>query len=309
MNRTEIAGELVRVAKELTAVHQGEVYNLDLRKAISDAKSWAIPQWRNLVKRLYRQSDGLVMVEKVRGDVADVYNAVNPAARMLGSIQVPVSALKNASVRSEDMNNEQVARELVKIAKDIVGRGFKMTRDFYAPRGVKPYTPHGTDLAIYEYEKDGLLYAAAFVGKQSKPIWHYRFKDKSQRTRMIDKSIEDRKRALKHKADRRKERKEFKHDLKVGDILSGSWGYDQTNVEFYQVIGTTEKSVVIREIASRVVKSTPPQDYVVPVEGKFTGPKMTKRVGPGGLVKIKSYLTVSKWNGKPKYETSFGFGH
>lgn len=38
-----------------------------------------------------------------------------------------------------------------------------------------------------------------------------------------------------------------------GDILSCSWGYDQTRVDFYQVVKVTAKTVTVREIAKRYV--------------------------------------------------------
>ncbi len=47
-----------------------------------------------------------------------------------------------------------------------------------------------------------------------------------------------------------KAKKEFKHTLKVGDILYSSWGYGQTNVDFYQVVKTSAKSVWFKAIRS-----------------------------------------------------------
>src|SRR5207245_2848035 len=38
--------------------------------------------------------------------------------------------------------------------------------------------------------------------------------------------------------------------LKVGDILSTCWGYDQTNVEFYAVTRVSGRRTWIREIAA-----------------------------------------------------------
>jgi hypothetical protein len=102
--------------------------------------------------------------------------------------------------------------------------------------------------------------------------------------------------------------------VKVGDIFYSSWGYDQTNVEFYEVVRLTGASVVVREVAQQVERSSPPQDYVVPVPGDYIGPEMTKRIqngGPDG----KHYFTVNSsasawlWDGRPKYQTSFGWGH
>jgi len=39
-------------------------------------------------------------------------------------------------------------------------------------------------------------------------------------------------------------------DVKIGDVFYTSWGYDQTNVEFFQVVGFTpsKKSVRLKEI-------------------------------------------------------------
>jgi hypothetical protein len=41
---------------------------------------------------------------------------------------------------------------------------------------------------------------------------------------------------------------EPKHDIKPGDIVYNSWGYDQTNIDFYQVVAVTAKTISIREI-------------------------------------------------------------
>ena len=40
--------------------------------------------------------------------------------------------------------------------------------------------------------------------------------------------------------------------VSVGDIFSTSWGYDQTNVEFFEVVRVTKASAVLRRIGSEV---------------------------------------------------------
>ena len=40
------------------------------------------------------------------------------------------------------------------------------------------------------------------------------------------------------------------HDFKVGDTLVNTWGYDQTNQDFYIVTRTTPKSVWIAPVAA-----------------------------------------------------------
>ena len=51
------------------------------------------------------------------------------------------------------------------------------------------------------------------------------------------------------------------HDIKTGDIFYDSWGYDQTNINFYQVVGITDKSVKLREIKSHQDNTRVNNDY------------------------------------------------
>jgi len=67
--------------------------------------------------------------------------------------------------------------------------------------------------------------------------------------------------------------------VRIGDIFSTCWGYEQTNVEFYEVVslhGT--KTVGLREIAHQVVKSTSWFSADVrPVPGAFICDDIHKR--------------------------------
>lgn len=59
--------------------------------------------------------------------------------------------------------------------------------------------------------------------------------------------------------------------VKVGDIFRNSWGYDQTNVDYYQAVRVTAQSVYLRAIASEQVPNTGGHMScdVRPVPGKF----------------------------------------
>ena len=51
-----------------------------------------------------------------------------------------------------------------------------------------------------------------------------------------------------------KEPKKNKYGVKVGDYFSASWGYDQTNVDFFQVIALVgESSVRVREVRPELI--------------------------------------------------------
>ncbi len=46
------------------------------------------------------------------------------------------------------------------------------------------------------------------------------------------------------------------HGIKVGQIFSMSWGYDQTNVNYFQVTRTSDSGVWVREIGAVSVPGT-----------------------------------------------------
>jgi len=208
-----------------------------------------------------------------------------------------------------------------KIATNVVAWGIgigigKMPRESYIPRGyavnLQKTNPEGTDLEIYTFEDSkGTLYAMAFAGKQSKPLWHYRFRSEDQRQGYIDDTVRKRKQYIEFKEKRRQEQLQYKHGLKVGDILYSSWGYEQTNVNFYQVTALVgDKRVKIRPLAKKVVSyGGPGGNRVVPVPNRFADPEQTKIVGLGDSVKVSSFAWAHKWDGKPLYETDPMFGH
>ena len=57
----------------------------------------------------------------------------------------------------------------------------------------------------------------------------------------------------------------------VGDVFKSSWGYGQTNVDFYQVTALTKKGVKVREIAGREVDKGMLTGETTPVKDAFTG--------------------------------------
>jgi hypothetical protein len=62
----------------------------------------------------------------------------------------------------------------------------------------------------------------------------------------------------------------FANPYKVGDLLHYSWGYDQTQCEFAQVVGVGPRSVTIREIAGRFIRgNSDMSEYLSPVRDHF----------------------------------------
>jgi hypothetical protein len=71
---------------------------------------------------------------------------------------------------------------------------------------------------------------------------------------------------------------EPKIPIKVGTVFRYSWGYGQTNVNWFEAVRVSEKSVWIREIAAEVKETGMMCGESKPVRGKFIGPEMRKNI-------------------------------
>jgi len=185
-------------------------------------------------------------------------------------------------------------------------RRVPVPHSIYVPKDAVSVDTQGTDLEIYTYiTPRGKPGAVAFMGKSQKPLWYNSFMGETPRDKYIQDTIDDRKKTLAYKQEQVDARKNFQHGLQVGDILVGSWGYDQTQTDTYEVVGLpSPKMVELREIAQKSVSD----DHVMPVPGKYVGPVIRKAPGPGGA-RINSVVSVHKWDGKPLYVTPWGQGH
>jgi len=170
-------------------------------------------------------------------------------------------------------------------------------------------TPEG--LEIWSWEMEGAIMAAAWAGKADKPLWYRRFRDDAARSRSIVDQVISYEAQVAEKRKRLEEKKNFQHGLQVGDLLYSSWGYDQTNINFYQVTSLKGKQVGIRPVDGKVVREERGADYVVAQPNHFSGPEIKKIPQTSGgnrmYVKVTDSQTAYKWDGKPLYQTS-GFG-
>lgn len=180
----------------------------------------------------------------------------------------------------------------------------------------EPLVPaEAPDIEIYTYvTHNGRHAAMLFQGKAAKPLWHVWFHNDLKMAEKIQESIASRKAHLEAKAERRQQQSQQSHGLQVGDILSSSWGYGQTNITFYQVTNVMKSMVEIRRISAihDHDNSNEYQDALLPSKDSFVGEPMRKRPSVGDKyvgIRISSYEWASKWNGQPEYATNPMFGH
>ena len=176
------------------------------------------------------------------------------------------------------------------------------------------YTEYRRDGPSVVYASADHLHAIAYNGTSRKAVWYYRFLNEAGFLDRVDRFFASMKGHIDQVEKRRTERREFTTALKPGDILHTSWGYDQTNVDFYQVIQVCGKStIIIREIASTLKETEGGfmQGTRTALKDQFLKdePELKKRVNAfqgREYVRMTSYSSAYLWDGKPEFCSWYG---
>ena len=96
------------------------------------------------------------------------------------------------------------------------------------------------------------------------------------------------------------------HSYKFGDILSSSWGYSMTIVNYYQVVKVTPKMITVREIAGKLVSGDGMRGESIPVPNAFVPkksyqPAEYRRLVVRGMIGINESERAGLWDGEPMY--------
>lgn len=104
-----------------------------------------------------------------------------------------------------------------------------------------------------------------------------------------------------------KQKLETVHHLQVGQILSSSWGYEQTNVNFYQIVEIRGKcKIILREINKVRDFQGSMHGTCVPVKDQFIGEEFARMADKYKSVRITQCQIATLWNGFPETWSSWG---
>jgi hypothetical protein len=180
---------------------------------------------------------------------------------------------------------------------------------------VKQFEEHGFKLEINEERivaRCDRVAPRARLGFKNE--FYYRFPNVERMYEYVNNFLADRLKAQEMKEKRKVEAKvraaALAANVKVGDIFVDSWGYEQTNVDFYQVVAKpSAKTVVVREIAfERVEGSEQPHGMacdVRPVPNEFIGEEMKKRIDNYGGFKVNSFSSARPTEADKKHYMSW----
>lgn len=131
----------------------------------------------------------------------------------------------------------------------------------WIPKNALPITEPGLGVVyVYPYanpvhETEKPRYGVvAYREKARKSDFHYTYRSDAEVDRKIEEFFNNI-RAHKAVVAERREKEFAGHSFHVGDIVTNSWGYDQTNVDWYRVSRTTKNYVWLIPVCARLIPS------------------------------------------------------
>ncbi len=149
----------------------------------------------------------------------------------------------------------------MRYVKSMQGRYTKVTDEQlramrYIPKNSTPIEEPGLGIVYVapSSTRPGYYHAIGYVGTAGKSAFNYIFKTDLELDAYVDKFFAG---LLAHQQFVKDRRIEYNkpHTFKVGEIITNSWGYDQTNVDWYRVSRTTEHYVWLVPVCANLYAS------------------------------------------------------
>jgi hypothetical protein len=188
----------------------------------------------------------------------------------------------------------------------------RLTKDFYC----SGLSLHSKNASGEVYVSSDGCHAIGFVGKRGKPAFNYSFKTAERMTSFAKDWLDRAEATEQNRREQKRRRKEEQRTaaeqlagaLSPGAIVYSSWGYEQTNVDFYQVLRRSGRVVVLRRIAGEMKESTGAMSgYVSAIKDAFSDshPEEIRTVIRSGELSIGDY-SARLWAGDPKFCSWYG---
>ena len=172
----------------------------------------------------------------------------------------------------------------------------------------EPETETFGALQIFYFNVGGLPGLVVFKGRRGKSEILSKYLNEYQRSRAVDRLKEKEIQEAESAAEAAKRAAEISKIYQPGAILVSTWGYEQTNVDFYQVIERRGDFVTLIEISGE-----PCYDESFNDRGNVTviqpalpeGQPFRRKITKYGSLRIESYKGASLWKGEPVSFSSY----
>lgn len=132
----------------------------------------------------------------------------------------------------------------------------------WIPEGAVTTMENGLGV-VYIYSAAEKTFAVGYAGAAGKNSFHYRFKSAEQAEAHGQKFLDGLKQREALMSERRESAKAA-HTIPVGAIIYNSWGYDQTNIDWYKVVAVSANYVSLQRIPGVDV----PDQGIGPMSGR-----------------------------------------
>ncbi len=100
------------------------------------------------------------------------------------------------------------------------------------------------------------------------------------------------------------------HQYQVGCILNSSWGYEQTNIDFYKIVKRSNNFITLQQIGQNKnytsdMSGTTLPDINTTIGQPFRRKLMIHNNQILGCKLEKSYGSISAWEGKPEQFSTY----
>ncbi len=168
----------------------------------------------------------------------------------------------------------------------------------------------GATVAYFYTGNNGKPSMLTYVGKRGKENSRYYYVDEKQRQAALTRFIEGVVYRQEQKEAAVAERKSSTTKLNVGDVVYTSWGYDQTNIDYFMIteISKTKKSVKVSKMTQAIRQATGPDsaDVVPTLDTLDPGGRWFRTWGDYNVTNVDGSHTGYPWDGKPNYSS---WGH
>lgn len=184
----------------------------------------------------------------------------------------------------------------------------RLTREFFIPKGALKIADKNSDAVAYLYTTStGKPAMRVFYGKQTKPVAAFYYNMEEARADAVRAYFKRRQAWQAKKDERRAARKAEGRKVELGGLYYTSWGYDQTNVNWYEIVELVGKtSARVRPVAA-IDASQGNEPWMtgkaIPAAGQYTGPAVLVRV-TGDSFKVNGHY-AHRWSGRPVGWTAY----
>ena len=118
---------------------------------------------------------------------------------------------------------------------------------------------------------------AAWTPGMKRPRYVYRAHTPEEYDKAMERIRQEAERFRRHDEAQEKAAAAFRESLRVGEILYSSWGWEQTNIDFYQVMAIRGSAVDLRQLDQRTTEDGYMCGTTVPLPDVFKGKTHTHR--------------------------------